>query len=788
MIKIKQVVISGFGRWSQQQFDFVDEFQVIVGHNESGKSTLRAFIAGMLFGFPTKKGHTNVYDPKDGSHYGGSLVVDFDDTIVRITRLGRTKSELSITYLSNQLSVVDPENWLAEHLAPLTRDMFDHIFNFSQQDLAKVTQLKPIDLQKMLLNIGAVGSEDWLEVKNDIEKHSEKQFAQRATGKRPLNLASKQYQAHADRLIVKGNEVNEYVATEKEISEYADNLVQTQETVKQLTHKIQDLHLLAQQYQLYQHALQLKAQLDVPRVTVSDADIATLQRVTVISDMHQEKISQLDETIQKSTMTNKHENIDWSSELSVLQDKARDLKEMVSERQILLTKLQHLQNKFVQKKVPDPLTANEQKILNNRDMTLPFAVMTMIMGVMAFMIVKPLVIIAIIMGIYVYYLYQSRQKQMHHIQSRYGQMSLVEIQSIQSAIKEAPTQQQQVTTLETAIFENKQQLILQLESIAEQLQVPMQTDDFEALIVQLNRRNDQEQLHRYNTTLLLAQENQQKLTDIKQHQVKLAQQLAIRQKILQKYHVTSEADVQRLKVENTDYSRTYQRYNDLMNQIDESNLVALRQINNDDDLLHQTLLTQQTLEKEQQSMLTLQTQLANLKAQQKQRTSDDDFLKEQQDLADEKTVLIDQFGDYLAEKMVVKWIDQALQLASQNRFPKMSKKAISYFKKLTGEQYVAINFVKEEVVVVNQAGQTFNVIELSTGTQEQLYTALRLALSDVISDIISLPLLIDDGFVHFDVSRRQTMLTILQEKAKRQQIVYFTTSNLHVEHMNIIRL
>lgn len=138
--------------------------------------------------------------------------------------------------------------------------------------------------------------------------------------------------------------------------------------------------------------------------------------------------------------------------------------------------------------------------------------------------------------------------------------------------------------------------------------------------------------------------------------------------------------------------------------------------------------------------------------------------------------------------MVVKWINHALQLASQNRFPKMSKMAMIYFEKLTGGQYVAINFVKEDLVVVNQKGQQFNVIELSTGTQEQLYTALRLALSDVISDIISLPLLIDDGFVNFDAPRRQIMLTILQENAKQQQIFYFTTSDLHVEKMNMIRL
>lgn len=781
-------MISGFGRWSQQRFDFIDDFQVIVGQNESGKSTVRAFIVGMLFGFPTKKGHANVYDPKDGSQYGGSLVADFDGTVVRITRLGRTQSELSITYLSNQTSVVDPEKWLSEQLAPLTREMFDHIFNFSQQDLAKVSQLKAIDLQKLLLNIGAVGSEDWLEVANDIEKHADKQFAQRTTGKRPLNLASKQYQMHADSLITKGDEVTAYVLAEKETHEYTEQLLKNQAIVQRLTQKIQDLHILVQQYQLYQSAQVVKEQLDINRVIVSDADIATLQRVTVISDMHREKITQLEENIQSPKKVTKDETSDLSSELSVLQAKARYLKNITAERVMLLKRLQHLQNQFFGKELPAPLTADERKIINNKDVTLPVTVVALIIGVIAFLTIKPLVIIAILMVFYAYYLFQLRQKQLHHIQSRYGEMSLLDIQSVQGAINEAPEQQQQLTILEAAILKNKQQLVLQLEPIAKRFQVPMQSDDFEALIGQLNRLNDQDWLRHQNETLLASQKNQQRLTDIKQHQTQLAQQLETRQNLLQKYHVTTIEEINHLKLENIDYLRKKQRYDDLMQQIDSDKLIQLRQIKDDNELQKQIILTQQELEKAQQLVLTIQTQLSDLQAQQKQRTSDDAFLKQQQDLANERTVLIDQFGDYLAEKMVVKWINQALQLASQNRFPKMSKKATCYFEKLTAGRYVAINFVKETLIVINQTGQQFNVIELSTGTQEQLYTALRLALSDVISDIISLPLLIDDGFVNFDVPRRQIMLTILQEIAKQQQIFYFTTSDSYIEKKNMIRL
>jgi len=90
--------------------------------------------------------------------------------------------------------------------------------------------------------------------------------------------------------------------------------------------------------------------------------------------------------------------------------------------------------------------------------------------------------------------------------------------------------------------------------------------------------------------------------------------------------------------------------------------------------------------------------------------------------------------------------------------------------------------------LINPAGQKYRVIELSTGAQEQLYVALRLALSIVIADIIAVPLLIDDGFVNFDSIRKQTMIDILQEIAEKQQIFYFTTSLSYKAKINVIKL
>jgi uncharacterized protein YhaN len=42
-------------------------------------------------------------------------------------------------------------------------------------------------------------------------------------------------------------------------------------------------------------------------------------------------------------------------------------------------------------------------------------------------------------------------------------------------------------------------------------------------------------------------------------------------------------------------------------------------------------------------------------------------------------------------------------------------------------------------------------------------------------DIKEFPILIDDGFVNFDLSRKKEMLSILKSTSKKFQVFYFTT-------------
>ena len=50
-MKIKELRLKNFGKFTNKEIHFLDGMNVIYGENESGKSTLYTFIRAMLFFF-----------------------------------------------------------------------------------------------------------------------------------------------------------------------------------------------------------------------------------------------------------------------------------------------------------------------------------------------------------------------------------------------------------------------------------------------------------------------------------------------------------------------------------------------------------------------------------------------------------------------------------------------------------------------------------------------------------------------------------------------------------------
>lgn len=107
----------------------------------------------------------------------------------------------------------------------------------------------------------------------------------------------------------------------------------------------------------------------------------------------------------------------------------------------------------------------------------------------------------------------------------------------------------------------------------------------------------------------------------------------------------------------------------------------------------------------------------------------------------------------------------------------LEKKAGSIFKGLTDGAYENMSISKSFEIMVEKK-DVFGIKELdylSSGTVDQAYLSLRLALSELLSqDNNGLPIILDDALAQYDDSRTQTALKFLKEYSQNGQIIMFT--------------
>ncbi|MDC3417283.1 ATP-binding protein [Aquibacillus salsiterrae] len=118
--------------------------------------------------------------------------------------------------------------------------------------------------------------------------------------------------------------------------------------------------------------------------------------------------------------------------------------------------------------------------------------------------------------------------------------------------------------------------------------------------------------------------------------------------------------------------------------------------------------------------------------------------------------------------------------------PKVIEQTSTYFRRLTFGRYVQVYppIDKHSIQVEDERGIRFTAEQLSQGTRDQLYVALRIALSTLSNSDANLPFFIDDAFVHFDHRREQVMFDILVEVSNNQQVIVFTYDQIWKDYAN----
>ncbi|MBR3300513.1 MAG: hypothetical protein IKI68_03410, partial [Clostridia bacterium] len=107
---------------------------------------------------------------------------------------------------------------------------------------------------------------------------------------------------------------------------------------------------------------------------------------------------------------------------------------------------------------------------------------------------------------------------------------------------------------------------------------------------------------------------------------------------------------------------------------------------------------------------------------------------------------------------------------------KLNEKTLLYFKELTDGKYKTVTVGRSLNMEVERA-DSFGMFEtgyLSTGTEDQAFLALRLAICDMIGEKENYPVFLDDALSNYDDKRTAIALDFLKEYSKNSQVILFT--------------
>lgn len=122
-------------------------------------------------------------------------------------------------------------------------------------------------------------------------------------------------------------------------------------------------------------------------------------------------------------------------------------------------------------------------------------------------------------------------------------------------------------------------------------------------------------------------------------------------------------------------------------------------------------------------------------------------------------------------------LEEAFRELRKNYSGALEQKTAEIFSKLTGGKYNTVNVSKDFELSVS-GSEAFGLKEsafLSSGTEDQLYLALRLALAELITaESETLPIFMDDPLADYDDRRAEIALSFMKEYSADKQLIMFT--------------
>ena len=135
------------------------------------------------------------------------------------------------------------------------------------------------------------------------------------------------------------------------------------------------------------------------------------------------------------------------------------------------------------------------------------------------------------------------------------------------------------------------------------------------------------------------------------------------------------------------------------------------------------------------------------------------------------SVIKDLSEKWMTYRVAEELTQDVFRYLSDQQLPALLATVTSYFKILTEGRYIKV-FVREgQLMVLDNNQRKWPIIQLSTGTKDQLYIAFRLGFVHLHNEDYDAPIIIDDGWLHFDHQRKMVLFRLLKGFSQRTQII-----------------
>lgn len=179
-MKILELQIKNFGKFSGKVISFHDGVNILYGENETGKSTIHAFIKGMFFGIERQRGRASRNDEyslrqpwENPNYFAGVMRFESGGKVFRLERNFERRDKSASLICENdgeELSVADGD--LEVLLEGLSETAFRNTLYLPQESGATDKGLAE-EVQRFLNNLESSGDGD-IDVKNALKALDEK--------------------------------------------------------------------------------------------------------------------------------------------------------------------------------------------------------------------------------------------------------------------------------------------------------------------------------------------------------------------------------------------------------------------------------------------------------------------------------------------------------------------------------------------------------------------------------------------------------------------------------------